>query len=376
MSDAVTAAPAPAVVASHISTAEWQSFEMRMRRRRAQRCLLRAEVALEAGFADDAGEALEEARRLDAPLDQISRVERLIAASQAAPTPELPVRLSWRAVAVAVLLMASATGFASHTLLRTTVADRAPAAVVSDGSRNPRPTAPVQNVPAASAGGLPRGTSGTGVPATSAPDRVVPERRDVTVAQPIVEALPPRRPEPDTAVAASSSIALPTRPMPGPSEAIVAAAPPLVAPSSMTADTAPAAPSIPDAPESVAPKVDPVPALAAAPPPRDETADVRAVLARYETAYTELDSSQARAVWPGVDERALSRAFSSLASQRVSLGRCDVTLNGGTARATCAGVATWTPKVGGGGARTEARRWVFDLSKSGEAWRIQRATVR
>jgi hypothetical protein len=111
-------------------------------------------------------------------------------------------------------------------------------------------------------------------------------------------------------------------------------------------------------------------------PVRDESADVRAVLTRYERAYTQLDSSQARAVWPGVDERALSRAFSSLASQRVSLGRCEVTLNGATARATCAGSATWTPKVGGGGARTEARRWTFELAKSGDGWTIQKAVVR
>ena len=38
---------------------------MRMRRRRAERCVLRAQLALDAGFPDDARVALDEARRLD-----------------------------------------------------------------------------------------------------------------------------------------------------------------------------------------------------------------------------------------------------------------------------------------------------------------------
>jgi hypothetical protein len=32
--------------------------------------------------------------------------------------------------------------------------------------------------------------------------------------------------------------------------------------------------------------------------------------------------------------------------------------------------------VGGGGPRTEARRWTFELKKSGDAWRIERAHAR
>ena len=119
-----------------------------------------------------------------------------------------------------------------------------------------------------------------------------------------------------------------------------------------------------------------VPGLAAAPPPRDESAEVRAILERYESAYTRLDPSLARAVWPGVNESALARAFSSLASQEISLGRCDVSVSGATARATCTGTAKWTPKVGGGGARTEARRWTFDLRRAGDGWQIERALAR
>ena len=35
------------VTSSHTSTAEWQSFEVRMRRRRVERCLIRARIALQ-----------------------------------------------------------------------------------------------------------------------------------------------------------------------------------------------------------------------------------------------------------------------------------------------------------------------------------------
>jgi hypothetical protein len=131
--------------------------------------------------------------------------------------------------------------------------------------------------------------------------------------------------------------------------------------------------------EPAAPAV--TPAVRTTPPPapeeplvRDETV-VRAVLRRYETAYSNLDAEAASVVWPGVNRGALARAFEGLAAQQVSLGSCDVTVNGPAARATCSGSATWQPKVGGG-VRTEARRWSFDLRKNGEAWKIERAIAR
>jgi len=52
----------------HTATQEWQSFELRMRHRRVQRCLVRANSALDAGVVEDAREALGEAERL-APRD-------------------------------------------------------------------------------------------------------------------------------------------------------------------------------------------------------------------------------------------------------------------------------------------------------------------
>jgi hypothetical protein len=113
----------------------------------------------------------------------------------------------------------------------------------------------------------------------------------------------------------------------------------------------------------------------AAPPAIDAQAAVRATLARYEAAYSGLNVSAARAVWPAVDARALARAFDGLASQRVALDRCDVSVNGTTAHAACSGIAEWTPKVGGG-ERRQNRRWAFDLVNAGGSWEILRAETR
>ncbi len=60
-----TSAPPEPEINSHTSTQQWQSFEFRMRHRRAERCLLRAEMALDAGLDDEAREALDEAERLN-----------------------------------------------------------------------------------------------------------------------------------------------------------------------------------------------------------------------------------------------------------------------------------------------------------------------
>jgi hypothetical protein len=102
---------------------------------------------------------------------------------------------------------------------------------------------------------------------------------------------------------------------------------------------------------------------------------VRAVLARYEAAYSGLDAAAAGAVWPSVDRRALARAFEGLTAQTVDLGRCEVRVTGASARAECSGRAEWTPRVGGG-TRSAARRWQFDLKAAGNDWVIVSAETR
>jgi hypothetical protein len=102
---------------------------------------------------------------------------------------------------------------------------------------------------------------------------------------------------------------------------------------------------------------------------------VRSALSRYEAAYSTLNASAVRAVWPTVDANALGRAFDSLQEQRISLGNCSVFVTGQSAHAYCSGSATWTPRVGSG-TRTEPRRWTFDLEQAGNLWEIARATAR
>jgi len=125
----------------------------------------------------------------------------------------------------------------------------------------------------------------------------------------------------------------------------------------------------------------PPPAAPASTPPadsssaRDERAAIRAALNRYESAYNRLDVDAVRTVWPSLDQRALARAFDSLTAQRVALQSCNVDVSGSTARANCSGNASWIPKIGGG-ERSAARKWTFDLSESNGAWRITHVQAR
>jgi hypothetical protein len=111
--------------------------------------------------------------------------------------------------------------------------------------------------------------------------------------------------------------------------------------------------------------------------PAEPAADVlvRSALNRYAAAYSALDADAAQRAWPGVNRGALTRAFETLASQRVSLGQCRIDVSGASARATCAGSATWAPKIGSGSARTDQRRWDFELARTGAGWEIVNARV-
>src|SRR5688572_21708090 len=71
-------------ITSHTSTHQWQSFEFRMRHRRAERCLLRAEMALDAGFDDEAREALDEAERLHSENPKLAVLRAVLADRTAA----------------------------------------------------------------------------------------------------------------------------------------------------------------------------------------------------------------------------------------------------------------------------------------------------
>ncbi len=356
---------------SHTSSGEWQSFEARMRRRRAERCILRAEVAAQQGSLDEARAAIDEARKLAPGLADIDRIEANIFGREETKVPDTPPRRS-RALlytaAVVACIVALSMGFAwwQHTQQTQPLASPATERVPAPGP-SATVTPPAQHRPSPSVRIETFDVTATSVnepPVATMPAAATLEARADTPAPPTpiattMTAAPPppaderepairREPAPEPAVRRESFANL-DAPVPALREMELTSTP------------------------TVAAAASPVPAP---PPPRiDENSAVRTVLHRYADAYSRLDASAAQQVWPDVNRAALSRAFGSLASQDISLGECVVNVSGASARATCAGAATWAPKVGGGGARTEPRNWTFQLAKADTGWQIVNARV-
>jgi hypothetical protein len=345
-------------MASHTTTGEWKSFELRMRRRRAERLVLRAHVAAAAGYAEDARLSLAEARRLAPGLAAIDAVEETLDRLPAPPAPA-PTR-RWRGAAIVAATLA-AVAFAvsprphpivpAHSLQ--TILLEPPA--VTDPPLDPiapAPPPPQPHLPAMASATHESGATEDEAPATPmtkattspmpAVAPLVRERIDPPP-RPIVPPVPERHAEPGAPIPVIGDV--------------VAVA---VAVEALPASSVPS-PSLP------------APAPPARTPPTD--AGVRTALDRYAAAYSALDADAAERVWPGVNRAALTRAFDGLLSQRISLGDCRIDVGGATARASCAGSATWTPKIGGGAPHTEARLWMFDLARAGADWQIVNARV-
>ena len=342
-------------MALHTATGEWQSFEMRMRHRRAERLALRAEVAAEAGCLDDADTCLAEARMLAPGLAAVSQAERIVAGFREPPPPPAPPvrRTSVRyaagatvaaAVIAGTLFLASSAGDSAPTGTNPPVLALA-APVAAPVPPSPRPSAVIP---------------GTDRPVAAPADQRIVSGDPLREAAPTPQEFPAQSP-PDV-----------TPPEIGVREIGVRAP--------VTVAAAPAVESIPET-AAVAGVIEPA-SLPAAPvsmpapivtEPSPETL-VRGVLNQYAAAYNRLDAGAAQRVWPGVNRAALSRAFEGLSSQRVSLGNCAVSVTGAAARAQCAGSTTWSPRVGAG-ERTEDRRWTFNLARSGSEWRIVSASV-
>jgi hypothetical protein len=104
--------------------------------------------------------------------------------------------------------------------------------------------------------------------------------------------------------------------------------------------------------------------------------DIRELLRRYEAAYDRRDVATAATLWPSLDQRALSRAFASLDRQDVSFERCDIDASGGRGSAVCVGTVRYVPRVGRGVEKEGRITWTFDLTRSGEDWRIARLNAR
>jgi hypothetical protein len=363
-----------------------------MRQRRAAKLIERAQRALDDGQFEEAEAALNEAREVAQESRDLELLEATLASRRHAGLPlppDLPISdvdvsessrrstARWWCIAGAAFVVVAGGGLAYARYWNAPVPERAPTATAApvvpvaspvtpqvartDRLTIVRDTITARTVtPRLAEDELPR------LPPYPAPPIAAesPEPGPVVMAVNRADAGPPASttvdPPPSVPVELPASAATPPPPLrafvpdPSPSNALRLEAPP--------ARTETPAPT---ARETAAP---------AEPAVRDETV-VRSVLERYESAYSNLDATAASAVWPAVDRSALARAFDGLASQHVSLGNCDISVNGPSARATCAGSATWRPKVGGG-SHTESRRWNFELRKAGDSWRIERAVIR
>ncbi len=348
---------------SHTATEQWQSFEMRMRHRRAERCRIRAEVAIQEGCYEEAVAALAEACKLEPDAPENAAVDRLISDRSAGSQPEIPARghvVRWVAAA-AILLVVSAAGVQVFLMHRSLDAGVPQAPAISDAMPQPRAAAPDVH-PISTLTVAP--TMGS----------VQPESEDVT---PAPEKAPPPASREGTATTGSypfpQAVAVPEHETPLPQPVATAAPPP-------AASFPLAEPAVADPPTRIPGNEVPVSRPGVAdqsnqPRTVDERNSIRSVLSKYEAAYSTLDAAAAGEVWPDVDQRALARAFQSLESQRVSLGDCNVIVTGATAHAECSGSAMWTPKVGGG-SRTQPRSWAFDLTRDNDGWLIRSARTK
>lgn len=229
-------------------------------------------------------------------------------------------------------------------------------------------------------------------PAASARSTAVPAAT-APVASELARPLPPTAPPAVASREVASTIeAARASAAEAPVERRIIAAPPLSRPSVPSATAggaaipslpiAPApsiAPPLPSAPVAVRPSMPPAapPASAAAGAlaaavAADEAA-IETTLRKYEDAYERLDAKAAMAVWPTVDQRALSRAFAGLVSQDLVFRGCEVVVRVGasTATASCRGTAEYVQKVGNARPHVEPREWIFTLNKREGEWRIE-----
>jgi hypothetical protein len=139
-------------------------------------------------------------------------------------------------------------------------------------------------------------------------------------------------------------------------------------------------PSVAPVPVERAPEVVPAVARNVVPPPVaqpavavDDPALIRDTLQRYRRAYNALDARLAHAVYPGVDETALTHAFEGLRSQSLEFEACSVDSLGASARAVCRGQARYVTKIGSREPRSEPRVWTFRLRKDDGDWTIESA---
>jgi hypothetical protein len=334
------------------SAENYALFEERAKRRRVQHRLAAAQAALARFRLHEAAAALEEIRRLDPDLPEL---EALAGELEAARRSRTARRLGTWAIAAGVILAAWAlrglTTLPPSQTTRTAIATP-PAPVTIDKRIVVPSNAAVDAAPAATMASLP-----APVAAARQTLAVSSGTLDTTGAATKSASAPARRPSLDPAefvpVHDVHDLIVPVPPAP-------------------IVDRQPA--SVLSAPVPVTPSSSAnLPAAATTAPLTDDADLVRQVLQQYRAAYQRLDAASARAVWPGVNEEALARAFGDLESQTLTFQNCDVRLDAAEATATCLGTARYVPKVGGRVPRVEPRRWSFTLRRFGSDWRIETA---
>jgi hypothetical protein len=303
----------------------WATFESKVRGQRFARCIARSRDALDRAQLADAREALNEARTLspDAPeLDEIegriashpSPVAVFLSAEPQASEPD-PVWPRVLAGMAAMVVLIGLVGF-GLALLRHTV----PARQLFSLNQGSAPDEQGAGASTPSSGPSARKSE----EGRSAGDAVALATRDASPAQ--------RAPTATTGIGTDAGAAMPETYVSAPR-------------TSWAAD-----------------------------PPDEESLRIQSVLLRYENAYNRLEARAGHPVWPGGDQPAPGGAPDQL-SQKVSLGLCEITVDGDIGGASCAGKARWEPKVGGG-LETVDRHWDFDLRKTAEGWKILEIRVR
>jgi hypothetical protein len=195
-------------------------------------------------------------------------------------------------------------------------------------------------------------------PQTNASPRTVQSPRPATVrpsTPPHTVPLATREPSRQTISPVAPTPSLP---------AAVAAANPLLASSTRVA----VLPVVPAPPNDVASPVEAPLKVAAI----DAEDAVRATVQHLARAYKALDVSAAIEVWPSVDRKALTRAFSTLRSQGFNFENCRIEVEESSTRAIaqCRGVVQYVRKVGSSTPREELQEWRFALRQTSAGWKI------
>lgn len=170
---------------------------------------------------------------------------------------------------------------------------------------------------------------------------------------------------PPTATAADTKQAAPTTPM----DAAAASARPWhgeVAGAPAHAATPVAITAAPDAAATRTPMT-----RATGPQLDPYTAPVHKAVRTFEAAWTRMDASATRAVWPTANPTVLARTFTGVREQRLRLSPCRIDRSGARASATCSGTLRYRPRVGEHSTRVRRDSWEFELERTNTGWVIR-----